>query len=75
MNVATNISRDYATNLRVTASESGLSRDTVFLGFQIRSLDPARFVLADTGVVAPAGRPPEERMNELAEVLRSVLDV
>ncbi|RLC13607.1 MAG: type II toxin-antitoxin system PemK/MazF family toxin [Deltaproteobacteria bacterium] len=38
-----NISRDYPTNVRVPSSESGLSMETVFLCFQIRSLDPARF--------------------------------
>ena len=72
---ASNISRDYETNLRVSARESGLARDTVFLGFQIRSLDPSRFLHPEAGIAAPAGRLPEERMGELAEVLRNVLDV
>lgn len=35
-----NISRDYPTNVRVPAAESGLPMETVFLCFQIRSLDP-----------------------------------
>jgi mRNA interferase MazF len=38
-----NISRDYPTNVRVAASESGLLMETVFLCFQIRSLDARRF--------------------------------
>lgn len=38
-----NISRDYPTNVRVSTAESGLPLETVFLCFQIRSLDPKRF--------------------------------
>src|ERR1035441_74108 len=46
---AANMQRDYPTNIRVTAAESGLPRDTVFLAFQLRSLDPSR-------LIGPAGR-------------------
>jgi mRNA interferase MazF len=38
-----NISRDYPTNVRVSVAESGLPMETVFLCFQIRSLDASRF--------------------------------
>lgn len=38
-----NVSRDYPTNVRVSPAESGLPLETVFLCFQIRSLDPQRF--------------------------------
>jgi mRNA interferase MazF len=38
-----NISRDYPTNVRVSPEESGLPMETVFLCFQVRSLDPKRF--------------------------------
>ena len=38
-----NLSRDYPTNVRVLPEESGLPMETVFLCFQIRSLDPKRF--------------------------------
>lgn len=38
-----NISHDYPTNVRVPTAESGLPMETVFLCFQIRSLDPKRF--------------------------------
>jgi len=38
-----NVSRDYPTNVRVSPQESGLPIETVFLCFQIRSLDPNRF--------------------------------
>lgn len=39
---AANIDRDYPTNVRVLAKDSGLPLDTVFMCFQIRSLDPSR---------------------------------
>lgn len=38
------VARDYPTNVRVTPQESGLPLETVFLCFQIRSLDRTRFV-------------------------------
>jgi len=38
-----NISRDYPVNVRLRPEESGLPMETVFLCFQIRSLDPKRF--------------------------------
>jgi len=47
-----NISRDYPTNVRVLPTESGLQMETVFLCFQIRSLDPKRFPEKPSGKVA-----------------------
>jgi mRNA interferase MazF len=47
-----NISRDYPTNVRVTPTESGLQIETVFLCFQIRSLDPGRFPEKPSGKLA-----------------------
>ena len=44
-----NLTRDYPTNVRVPSSESGLPQETVFLGFQIRSLDPGRFPTSPSG--------------------------
>ena len=44
-----NITRDYPTNVRVSAQESGLPMETVFLCFQIRSLDPSRFPVTPAG--------------------------
>lgn len=38
-----NVPRDYPTNVRVSTGESGLPVETVFLCFQIRSIDPNRF--------------------------------
>ena len=49
-----NVTRDYPTNVRVTTAESGLSTETIFLCFQIRSLDPRRFPAAPAGVVSEA---------------------
>lgn len=63
---AANIPRDYPTNVRVPARESGLPRDTAFLCFQVRSLDPSRFG-------PPSGVLPEARMAEVSQALRLVL--
>ncbi|MBK1989380.1 type II toxin-antitoxin system PemK/MazF family toxin [Sphaerospermopsis aphanizomenoides BCCUSP55] len=51
-----NVPRDYPTIVRVSPEESGLLLETVFLCFQIRSLDPKRF--PDN----PAGKLSEEAM-------------
>ena len=72
---ALNIPRDYPSNVRVPARESGLPLDTVFMGFQIRSLDLVRFRDPATGVIAPAGRLPAPRMQELEGALRTVLSL
>jgi mRNA interferase MazF len=65
--------RDYPTNLRISARESGLPRDTVFLCFQMRSLDPDRFHDPETGKPLLAGAIPPPRIGELDEALRLVL--
>ena len=49
-----NLTRDYFTNVRVPASESGLPMETVFLCFQIRSLDPNRFHDGRAGKISEA---------------------
>lgn len=49
-----NISRDYPTNVRVSTSESSLPMETVFLCFQIRSLDPKRFPDKPAGKITGA---------------------
>ncbi len=46
-----NVPRDYPTNVRVVAADSGLPMETVFLCFQLRSLDPHRFPPAPAGKV------------------------
>ena len=47
-----NITHDYPTNVRVPPSESGLPMETVFLCFQIRSIDSARFPKQYAGKVS-----------------------
>ena len=47
-----NISRDYPTNVRVSPEDSGLPMETVFLCFQIRSLDPKRFPEKPSGKIS-----------------------
>ena len=62
-----NISRDYPTNVRVTKAESGLPIETVFLCFQIRSLDAARFT------PKPAGSLTENKLSEVKTAVRYCL--
>ena len=62
-----NVRRDYPTNVRVPAVDSGLPTETVFLCFQIRSLDPTRFV------DPPAGTLDQNYMNQVEEAVRYCL--
>lgn len=63
----TNIPKDYQNNVRVAASESGLSVETVFMCFQIRSLDAKRFPNK------PAGQLSDEKMQEVEDAVRYCL--
>jgi mRNA interferase MazF len=45
----------YPTNVRISPAESGLPIETVFLCFQLRSLDPSRFVGPPAGKLNTAG--------------------
>ena len=65
---ATHIHKDYSTNVRVSAKESGLPRDTVFLAFQLRAVDSSR-------LLEYAGALPDERMLEIDAALRKVLSL
>ena len=47
-----NLARDYPTNVRVPAAESGLPMETVFLCFQLRSLDPTPFPASPSGRIS-----------------------
>lgn len=67
--------RDYPTNVRMTAEETGLPKDTVFLCFQIRSLDPARFLDPTTHRPNLAGTVSPTRMAEVERALRLALNV
>jgi mRNA interferase MazF len=62
-----NIRQNYPTNVRVTPEESGLPLETVFLCFQIRSLDPDRFS------TAPAGQLSAETMHKVETAVRYCL--
>lgn len=62
-----NIAREYPTNVRVSVAESGLPMETVFLCFQLRSLDPRRF----TG--PPAGRVSEAVLAKIENAVRNCL--
>ncbi|WP_392535148.1 type II toxin-antitoxin system PemK/MazF family toxin [Nostoc sp. C117] len=63
----TNIKYDYPTNIRVSPSDSGLRLETVFLCFQIRSLDQNRFP-AD-----PVGKISDSKMIEVETAVRYCL--
>ena len=62
-----NIHRDYPTNVRVATTDSGLPMETVFLCFQIRSLDRNRFPNT------PAGRITEKVMLQIDNAVRYCL--
>ena len=62
-----NITRDYPTNVRLLPAESGLPMETVFLGFQVRSLDPQRFSSP------PAGRVTGAALRRIEEAVRYCL--
>ena len=63
----TNISLDYPTNVRISSAESGLPMETVFLCFQLRSLDSKRF--SDR----PAGRISGEILRRVEDTVRYCL--
>ena len=62
-----NIHQDYPTNVRVASVDSGLPMETVFLCFQIRSLDASRFP------EKPAGKLSEEQMKRIGNAVRYCL--
>ncbi len=60
------VSEQFASDQWVTAKESGLPKDTAFMGLQIRSLDPSR--LGDR-----IGALPAPRISEIWEVMRYLI--
>ena len=62
-----NVVRDYPTNDRISSAESGLPMETVFLCFQLRSLDPSRF----SGL--PAGKVSGVTLNKIETAVRHCL--
>jgi mRNA interferase MazF len=72
---ANNVSRDYPTNVRLLAHETGLPVDTVFLCFQIRSLDHDRFLDPKTGQPMVSGMVSHERMKNVDAALKLTLSL
>jgi mRNA interferase MazF len=72
---ARNVQRDYPTNVRVMADETGLPLDTVFLCFQLRSLDHSRFMNPVTQQPNLAGKLPESRMADVDKALRMTMSL
>lgn len=62
-----NIPRNYPTNVRVSPKESGLQMETVFLCFQIRSIDPNRFP------DKPAGKLEDSILRKIEDAARHCL--
>ena len=62
-----NVLRDYPTNVRVAAADSGLPMETVFLCFQIRSLDARRFP------PTPAGKVTGRVLEQIEDAVRYCL--
>ena len=62
-----NVRRDFPTNVRVSPKDSGLPIETVFLCFQIRSLDKIRFPKQ------PSGQLSEAKMLEIEAIVRYCL--
>ncbi|MBL8799409.1 MAG: type II toxin-antitoxin system PemK/MazF family toxin [Planctomycetia bacterium] len=62
-----NVSRDYPTNVRLPATDTGLPTETVFMGFQMRSLDPERFSKRR------AGRVTSEALERIENAVRYCL--
>ncbi|MEW6277529.1 MAG: type II toxin-antitoxin system PemK/MazF family toxin [Candidatus Eremiobacterota bacterium] len=66
---ARNVARDYPVNVRVRSAEcTGLPRDTVFMCFQMRAIDPRH-------LGARLARLPAARMVEVDEALRRALGI
>jgi mRNA interferase MazF len=64
-----NVRQDYPTNVRVGPEDSGLALETVFMCFQIRSLDPNRFLQPQAGELSAI------KMQEVETAVRYCLGV
>ncbi len=62
-----NVKKNFPTNVRISAEESGLPTETVFLGFQIRSIDRNRFPEKPTGKIS------EETLEKIENAVRHCL--
>ena len=61
------VRQDYPTNVRLSPEATGLPMETVFLCFQMRSLDPKRFP------DSPAGRVSGEALQRIEDAVRYCL--
>lgn len=62
-----NLPRDFPTNVRISADDSGLPMETVFLCFQIRSIDPNRFPQKTSGKIS------ENNLEKIENAVRHCL--
>ncbi len=62
-----NLPKDFPTNIRISAEESGLPMETVFLCFQVRSIDPNRFPQKF------AGRVSKDNLEKIENAVRHCL--
>ncbi len=69
------VKRDYPVNVRVKPEETGLPNETVFLCFQIRSIDASRLIDQSTGNAKRVGEMDPQKMADVEEALRLVLDL
>ena len=73
---AAKYAKDYPTNVRVPAKDSGLPKDTVFLGIQLRALDHSRFLDPANKVFgAPSGRLSPTWMAEIESAICHTLEI
>ena len=72
---ARNLDKVHPTTVLVPREDSGLPLDTVFLCFQVRSLDPVRFMDPRRGGARRVGRVSGHRMGEIDAALRMALSL
>ena len=72
---AEHVGRSFRLNVRASAAETGLPKDTVFLCFHVRAIDPERFTDKASGGFRHIGSMPESRMTEIDAALRRVLEL
>jgi mRNA interferase MazF len=65
----TNLRNDFRTNVRIAEADSGLPMETVFMCFQIRSLDADRFP------DQPSGRVSEAILEKIDDTIRFCLEL
>lgn len=64
-----NVSKDYLSNVRLSPADTGLAIETVFICFQLRSVDASRFPSK------PAGKVSSEAMRTIERAVRTCLEL